>query len=240
MKQKSMRTLEPVRFDNVSIDDPFWSPRIETNRKTTIPTEYVQCKRTGQLDAWKWKPGKPKQPHIFWDSDVAKWIEAAAYDLALRPDRKLEKRVDDVVDSMAKVQMADGYLNSHYILVEPENRWTNLRDMHELYCAGHLMEAAVAYHHATGKRKFLDIMCRYADHIARTFGPKKGQKRGYPGHQEIELALVKLYRATNRRSYLNLAKFFIDERGKRPHYFDAEAKARGAAPSEYEGADYRP
>ncbi len=239
MKRKALRRLEPVPFAHVSLTDFFWSPRIETNRKKTIPAEYVQCKRTGQLDAWKWKPGKPKQPHIFWDSDVAKWIEAAAYDLALHPNRSLEKKVDDVVNAMEKVQMADGYLNSHYILVEPQNRWTNLRDRHELYCAGHLMEAAAAYYQATGKRKFFDIMCRYANHIARTFGPKKDQKRGYPGHQEIELALVKLYRATGRKSYLDLAEFFVNERGKRPHYFDLEAKARGAAPSEYRGTDYR-
>ena len=110
--------------------------------------------------------------------------------------------------------------------------------MHELYCAGHLIEAAVAYYEATGKRHFLDVMCRYADHIASIFGPKEGQKRGYPGHEEIELALVKLYRVTGQEKYLSLAQFFIDERGRRPHYFDLEAQARGEKPGAYRWADH--
>ncbi len=135
-------------------------------------------------------------------------------------------------------QQPDGYLNIHFTVVNPEGRWTNLRDLHELYCAGHLMEAAVAYYEGTGKRKLLDVMCRYADYIGTVFGPRKGQKRGYPGHEEIELALVKLYRATGEERYLALSKFFVDERGRKPHYYDREAVARGDDPKAYWASGY--
>jgi DUF1680 family protein len=225
--------LQPVPFTNVRIADRFWEPRVRTNREKTLACEYRMCKETGRIDALKvdWKPGMPKQPHIFWDSDVAKWLEAASYSLATHPDRDLEKLVDEVVDLLEKAQLPDGYLNSHYITVEPEKRWTNLRDCHELYCAGHLMEAAAAHFQTTGKRKFLDVMCRYADHIDATFGTQGGKKRGYCGHPEIELALVKLYRATGEKKYLELSRYFVDERGRQPHYYDEEAKARGEDPT---------
>jgi len=224
-----MATPGPVPLDRVEVADRFWAPRIETNRTVTLPIEHEHLKRTGRIDAWKlgWRPGDPNPPHIFWDSDVAKWLEAVAYALAARPDAELERLADALIDDIAAAQQPDGYLNVHFTVVEPEKRWTNLRDWHELYCAGHLIEAAVAYHQATGKRKLLDVLCRYADHIAAVFGPRRGQKRGYPGHEEIELALVKLYRATGQERYLKLAQFFIDERGRQPHYFDAEAAARG-------------
>ncbi len=213
---------------------------METNRVVTLPFEYKQCKDTGRIDAFKleWKPGQSNPPHIFWDSDVAKWIEAAAYSLATHPDRQLEQLVDGAIDLMAHAQQPDGYLNVHFTVVEPGKRWTNLRDWHELYCAGHLIEAAVAYYEATGKRKFLDVMRRYADHIDTVFGPRENQKRGYPGHEEIELALVKLYRATNEQRYLNLARYFIDERGQPPHYFDLEARARGEDPARFRFKSY--
>jgi uncharacterized protein len=139
MAHKSLRKLAPVPFTQVKIKDSFWAPRIETNRKVTLPIEYRHCKTTGRIAAWKWKKGEPNEPHIFWDSDVAKWIEAAAYSLASHPDSALEKQIDGIVDLMAEGQMPDGYLNSHFSRVEPSKRWTNLRDQHELYCAGHLM-----------------------------------------------------------------------------------------------------
>jgi hypothetical protein len=219
--------LTAVPFRQVAVRDAFWAPRMATNRLVTLPAEYRQMEKTGHLGAWTWKPGRPKEPHIFWDSDLAKWIEAAAYSLANHPDRKLERQVDDVVDRMARAQGKDGYLNSHFLRVEPDKRWINLRGWHELYCAGHLMEGAVAYFEATGKRKFLDVMCRYADYIGRVFGPKRGQKRGYCGHPEIELALVRLCRATGERRYLELSKYFVDERGRTPNYFEEEARKRG-------------
>jgi DUF1680 family protein len=240
MSRKSKTKLTPVSLKNVSIKGGFWEPRVRVNREVTLPIEYEQCQKTGRLDAWKlsWKPEDPNPPHIFWDSDVAKWIEAAAYSLTTHPDPELEKKVDGIIDRIAKAQQKNGYLNTHFTVVEPRKRWKNLRDWHELYCAGHLIEAAVAYHAATGKQKLLNVMCRYADYIRSVFGRGKRKKRGYPGHEEIELALVKLYRATGTRRYLNLAKFFINERGRQPHYFDIEAKARGENPSDYWAGSY--
>jgi len=224
----------------VRIHDRFWAPRQATNREVTLPLQYRILKETGRIDAFRlaWRPGEPDRPHQFWDSDVAKWIEAAGYSLATHPDPDLMARVDEVVELIAAAQQPDGYLNIYYTVVEPSKRWTNLRDMHELYCAGHLIEAAVAYYEGTGKRRLLDVMCRYADHIASVFGPGEGQRRGYPGHEEIELALVKLYRATGVERYLRLAEFFVNERGRQPHYYDAEARARGEDPGAYRFRDY--
>jgi DUF1680 family protein len=147
--------------------------------------------------------------------------------------------VDEKGEDEANAQQEDGYLNTHFTVVEPGKRWTNLLDNHELYCAGHLVEAAVAYYAATGKRVFLDVMCRYADHIDRTFGPGEGQKRGYPGHPEVELGLVKLYRATGEERYLKLSKFFVDERGRQPHYYDLEARQRGEDPKKFWARTYQ-
>ncbi len=136
---------------------------------------------------------------------MGKWIEAAGHNLA------------SYADLIEKAQQVDGYFNIFFTPVEPHNRWRNLRDLHELYCAGHLMEGAVAYFQATGKLKLLDVLSRYADPIDRMFGPNEAQKRGYCGHSEIELALVKLYRVTDERRYLTLAMHFIDARGQPPH-----------------------
>lgn len=234
MPQK-IQKLSSVPLGQVQFTDNFWAPKLETNREVTIPTVYKRCEETGRIAALKlgWKPGMPNEPHIFWDSDVAKWLESAAYCLTTHSDEKLEKKVDDLIDLIANAQHADGYLNTHFTVVKPKMRWKNLRDWHELYCAGHLMEAAVAYFDATGKRKFLDVVCKYADYIDTVFGIEPGRKRGYPGHQEIELALVKLYHATGNDRYLKLAKYFVDERGRQPHYFDIEATARGDDPKAY-------
>ncbi|MBN1581155.1 MAG: glycoside hydrolase family 127 protein, partial [Anaerolineae bacterium] len=175
-------SLAPVSFTKVDLRDAFWSPRQEINRAVTIPVAYEQSKQTGRIDAWKltWKPGDPNPPHIFWDSDVAKWLEAVGYSLALHPDAGLEALADAVIDDIAAAQHEDGYLNIHFTVVEPDKRWSNLRDWHELYCAGHLMEAAAAYYAGTGKRVLLDVLCRYADYISQVFGRGEGQKRGYP------------------------------------------------------------
>ena len=223
---RAFRVFTPVPFTAVTIDDPFWSRRLEVNREVTIPTEYDQLKQTGRIDAFRldWKQGKAPKPHIFWDSDVAKWIEAASYSLATHPDPDLDALLDEVIALIASAQQPDGYLNVYFTSVEPDAKFSDLRDAHELYCAGHLMEAAVAHYQATGKRTLLDPLCRYADHIGRMFGRAPGQKRGFPGHEEIELALVKLYHATGERRYLELSQYFVDERGSRPHYFDLETE----------------
>lgn len=233
---KNLDRYKPVKFHNVNIEDGFWAPKIRTNRERTIPAIYQQCKETGRIDVLKlqWKPGDEPVPHVFWDSDVAKWLEAACYSLALQPSPELARTVDEVVDLFVAAQQEDGYLNSYYTVVEPHKRWSDLRDGHELYCAGHLIEAAVAHFEATGSRKLLDVAVRYADHIGTVFGRKEGQKRGYCGHPEIELALVKLYRATREKKYLELSQYFVDERGRTPNYFDLEREARGGTPSYFD------
>jgi len=237
------RKLSPIPFTHVRLADQFWTPRIEVNRAATLPAEYDMLASTGRIAALdlKWKKGRPNPPHIFWDSDIAKWIEAASYSLATNPDPALDKLLDRVIAKLAKAQQPDGYLNSHYIVFEREGldrRWTNLRDNHELYCAGHLMEAAVAHYQATGKRSLLDVMRRYADYIDSVFGRGKGKLRGYCGHEEIELALVKLYHATGDARYLKLAQYFVDERGQQPHYFDVEARRRGEDPRAFWARTY--
>ena len=171
---------------------------------------------------------------IFQDSDLAKWLEAVAYSLQTHPDPELEKRADECIALLEQAQGEDGYLNTYFMLAEPGMRWTNLMEGHELYCAGHFMEAAVAYAEATGKRRFLDVMCRNADLIDQVFGPQEGKKKGYPGHEEIELGLVKLYRATGERRYLDLALYFINQRGQKPLYFVQELAERGGK-THYDG-----
>ena len=219
---KPVTRLSAVPFTRVAIEGSFWGPRRKTNCEVSVPHQYAMNQETGRIDAWRlqWKPGTEPKPHIFWDSDVAKWIESASYCLAEKRDPVMEGHIDAVVDLMAKAQMPDGYLNSHFIQVEPEKRWKNLGHWHELYCAGHLMEAAVAYAQATGKRKMLDVIVRYADHIDAWFGP--GKHDGTSGHPEVELALVKLYRATGEKRYLDLALFFLDQRGQKPSVFQRE------------------
>jgi len=159
---------------------------------------------------------------VFQDSDVAKWLEAVAYSLSTDPDESLEKQADSVIELIEKAQKPDGYLDTYFIVAKPNKEWTNLAECHELYCAGHMLEAAVAYFQATGKKKFLNVMIRFVDHIENKFGSEEGKLKGYPGHQVIELALIKLYRITGEKKYLKLAKYFVDERGQEPNYFKQE------------------
>lgn len=241
--------FRPLGVHQIGVDG-FFGTWIDTVASVTVHTLLDRCFAAGMLD--QIDPARPNpglripfqgdnstvSTQMFWDSDFGKSIEAAAYSLIRRPDPALEARIDGIVDAYARLQAEDGYLNSWYLRIEPGKRWTNLRDCHELYNAGHLIEGAVAYFQATGKRRFLDIMSRYADHIARVLGPGAGQIPGYCGHPEIELALVKLGRATGERRYLELARFFIDARGTEPHYFDIEARARGADPAAYYFGSY--
>jgi len=240
--------FSPVQFTQVTIDDAFWSPKLQINRERTIPHIYQQCLETGRIDAFgpNWQPDPEittrlswgGTPVMFWDSDVAKWLEAACYSLATHFDPQLDTLVDEVIAGIAQAQHADGYLNTWFTTVDPQNRWKNLRDWHELYCAGHMIEAGVAHYRATGKQTLLDVVCRYADYIDGIFGPELDQKHGYPGHPEIELALVKLYHATGQQRYLELSRYFVNERGRQPHYFDHEAQERGDDPATFWAKNY--
>ncbi len=242
------RSYSPLPFADVAMTGPFWRERLDTVLTRTIPSQHAKLEETGILASLKLpKPVPPltipRNKHnfttqMFWDSDVGKWIEAASYALSHRRDADIEAKIDAIVDDLARAQSPDGYLNCWYNGREPDKRWTNLRDNHELYNAGHLLEGAIAYFRATGRRRFLDVMERYLDHIAATFGRGPGQKRGYDGHQEIELALVKLYRLTGDRRRLDLAAYFIDERGRQPHYFTEEAIARGEDPAAFWAGTY--
>ena len=165
---------------------------------------------------------------VFQDSDVAKWLETVAYSLRDFPNSNLEEKADEVIALLGRAQAEDGYLNTYYLLKEPNNRWTNLRDNHELYCAGHFIEAAVAYFETTGKSEFLNIVEKYVDLIDSVFGTEEGKINGYPGHEEIELALVRLYDVTANQKYLRLAQFFIEQRGQLPNYFTKEAEKRAS------------
>jgi DUF1680 family protein len=241
MNKKSYPQAVPLRA--VSLRDGFWAGRQQINREKTIPAIYQHLVATGRLAAWDLSPNQqpPKRAKVvrmFFDSDSGKWLEAVGYSLMLHPDAALEKLADDLIDRMAKAQQPDGYLNTYFTVMETEYRWRNLRDWHEMYNAGHLIEGAVAYHQATGKRQVLDVLMRFADHIDSLFGPDEGKKRGYPGHPELELALVKLYRETHEPRYLRLAEYFINERGRQPHYFDLESRERGEDPADFWAQTY--
>ncbi len=227
--KKQTTGYNEIIWKDTNITEGFWEEIQRRILQVTLPIEYEQCLKTGRISALEcdWKPGDPYQPHFFWDSDIAKWIEAASYSLALCWDESLIEKVDKIVDSIEKAQQEDGYFNIYYTVVEPGQRFTYLKRMHELYCLGHMIEGAVAYHQVTGKTKLLDIVSRYADLLCTLFGSGEGQIRGYDGHPEIELALVKLYKTTGQQKYLTLSKFFVDERGTSPSFFEKECEQRG-------------
>jgi len=217
--------LKPVTFTEVQINDSFWLPRMETNQKVTIPFAFKKSEETGRIanfaKAGGLMPGK-FEGRRYNDSDVFKIMEGAAYSLSIHRNSKLEEYMDDLISKVAAAQEEDGYLFTTRT-IDPENpapgageeRWSNLGSSHELYNVGHMYEAAVAYFQATGKRSFLDVALKSADFIASEFGPDKRQ--GFPGHQEIEIGLVKLYRVTGDEKYMKLAKFFLDERRPERH-----------------------
>ena len=218
--------LQPVPWTWVEIADRCWQPRRETNRTVTLQLEYEINRKNGVLDAYVWDwwdPAQGNPPWRIWVGDISKWIEAACYSLGTHPDDGLAALVDHAVGCVLKGQKEDGYLYSNPL--PREWRFANLQELHELYDIGHAMEAAVARFQATGKRDMLDAMCRYADLLDATFGRGDGKMPGYDGHPEVELALVKLYRATGECRYLALAKFFVDERGREPLYFKREMEA---------------
>lgn len=234
----------PISLKNVTIKKGFWEEQQTKNRETTIPAMYNKMEETGRIHAWTLDPNREPPTHsavvhMFWDSDSGKWLEAVAYSLTTHPDPELQKIADNLIDLIESAQFEDGYLNTYFPVIAPDMKWKNLRDWHEMYNAGHLIEGAIAYFQATGQRKLLDVLTRYADHIEEQFGAEEGKKRGYPGHPELELALVKLYRETGEQKYMDLATYFINERGQQPHYFDNEMEARGERPEDFHHQTYR-
>ncbi|KAH8923655.1 glycoside hydrolase family 127 protein [Atractiella rhizophila] len=294
----------PVPFTQVTIRSNFWSPKVLAIETQTLPAIYKQLVETGRWDQSTWKPGRnrmDKKPHHFWDSDIAKWIEAVCYSLA-RPKPKrgpstiksktvshaqsssssvasnsnsdnqkgnalfnalaglgaiggsylwpgktdawqkigpveLERLVEEAIGKLESAQTKDGYLNTFYTVVEPGKRWTDTMEMHEMYCCGHLLEASLAHYTHTSSPRFLNTMLKYVDLTYKTFGPKEeGKKPAYPGHQEIELALMRLYDTLGRKEDLALVDFFIRERGKKDEngeiFWDRETRARGGVPAQ--------
>ncbi len=210
----SPQRLTAVPFTAVRVADEFWAPKLRINREVTIPHDLRLCRETGRIDNFAKAAGQMPGEFrgiYFDDSDVYKVIEGAAYSLSTHPDPTLEKQIDEIIAKIAAAQWKDGYLNSYYTLKEKDKRWTNLAAMHELYCGGHMIEAAVAHFRATGKRTLLDVACKWADHVDSIFGADK--RHDVSGHEEVELALVKLHQVTGEGRYLKLGKFFIDERG---------------------------
>ena len=212
--QDVMRQIQPVNFSQVDIQDNFWKPAINKVSTVTIPvcieqTE-VKTSRIRNFEKVAAKKGEKHEGFYFDDSDVYKALEAIAYSLKNLPDPKLEKKADEWVDKIAAAQLPDGYLNTYYTLLGLDKRWTDM-EKHEDYCAGHLIEAAVAYFNTTGKRKLLDVAIRFANHLDTTFRQKN--KHWVSGHQEIELALAKLYHTTGDKKYLDLADWYLQQRG---------------------------
>lgn len=199
------------------------------NQKRDQEADYVQpVYTTNGFCVWPENPQAPEEKFygfVFQDSDFAKWIEAVAYILQQYPDPELEAEADEAIGVVCSAQQPDGYLDTFYIINDISKRFTNLRDHHELYCLGHLIEGAVAYYQATGKKKLLDAACRYADCVAGHIGPEEGKLHGYPGHEIAEMALAKLYDVTGEEKYRDLGLYFVNERGKKPYYYDMEHPA---------------
>lgn len=230
--------MKSISFNNIKLGG-FWGRRLEINRVSTIPSVYDRFTQTGRFASFNcdWKEGMPLKPHFFWDSDIAKWIEAAAYSIELHPDSELEKIIDGVVDCIEKNQQEDGYFNVYFTVVDPEHSRFKVRDWHELYCAGHLIEAAIAYYKATGKDKFLNLMKKYVDLIEKIFVKEHSAEFDTPGHEEIELALAKLYDLTGEQKYLDICEYFIETRGTsekdknipswaKPDYYQSDVPVR--------------
>ena len=221
--------MNTVDLKKIKIQDSFWSKHVDLVRKEIIPYQWdamndriPDAEPSHSVDNFAIAAGLKEGKFygaVFQDTDVAKWLEAVGFSLAAYPDEKLENTADEVIEIIEKAQCEDGYLDTYFILEKPDMRWKNLCEGHELYTAGHLMEAAVAYYYGTGKRKLLDVATRLADLICQTFGPEEHKMHGYPGHPEVEVGLIKLYYATGNRSYLDMAKYFVDIRGVGENYF---------------------
>lgn len=228
---------KPLPLTGMQVTDRFFAPRIDLVRTQMLPyqwealndrlkdTEPSHC-----IENFRIAAGISRGEYhgmVFQDSDLYKWLEAVAYQLAVRPDLSLREAADSAIRLIMQAQTPEGYLNTYYQTHPDEKRFSNLQNNHELYCAGHLIEAAVAFAQAVGDTRLLDVARRYADLIDRVFGPEEGKLHGYPGHEIIEMALVRLFRLTGEERYLRLARYFIDQRGQAPLYFEEEARRDG-------------
>lgn len=237
MENKETTANSSVPLCQIHINDSFFNRYVKLVKEVIIPyqwevlndrledVEISHCIKNFKIAAGEAK-GK-FQGAVFQDTDVAKWLEAVGFVLSTERDEELEKLADETIELIGRAQQEDGYINTYFTIKEPNARWTNLTEGHELYTAGHLIEAAVAYYEATGKERFLNIVCKFADLLCETFGEEPEKIHGYPGHQEIELALIKLYRTTKEKKYLELADYFIRARGKGENYFLKEMNAKG-------------
>lgn len=213
INEQPLKMIEQIDFSHVKINDNFWSPRLSKHVSATLPVCIDQIEnQTGRIRNFEnAAKGEGEHSGIFFDdSDIYKALEGMAYSLINNPDPELEKKADEWIDKFAAAQQPDGYINTFYTLTGLDKRWTNM-DKHEMYCAGHMIEAGVAYYQATGKRKLLDVCIRMTDHMMSQFGP--GKRHWVPGHEEIELALVKLYQTTQEQKYLDFAYWLLEERG---------------------------
>jgi len=239
--------LHPSNIRQIEITDPLFGRYVSMIAEAILPYQWTALNGgvdISDLDQWEALNGRVTNERVsscidnfriaagekqgthsgavFQDTDAYKWLEAAAYCIQIGKGESLRQSADELIALIERAQQPDGYLNTFFTIADPAHRWKNLAEGHELYCAGHLIEAAVAYYHATGTDRLLEVAKRFADLIATVFGPEEGKCKGYPGHQEIELALVKLYRVTRESRYLELAKHFLSERGKQPNYLIAE------------------
>ena len=231
-----MSIMEPD-LHKLKISDPFLGQYQQLVRDVVIPYQWdalndriAEAEPSHAITNFRIAAGLEQGEFygmVFQDSDVAKWLEAVAWSLCQKPDAELEKTADEVIALVAAAQCDDGYLNTYFTVKAPGERWTNLAECHELYCAGHMIEAGVAWFQGTGKRNLLEVVCKLADHIDSVFGPHDSQLHGYPGHPEIELALMRLYDVTQEPRYLALVKYFVEERGTQPHFYDIEYEKRG-------------
>lgn len=231
------KKLSPFPLGKIQIEDKFWKEYMELVREHVIPYQWEalndripDAQPSHCIENFRVASGQQEgtfQGMVFQDSDVYKWLEAVAYSLTWHKDEELEKTADETIDLIGAAQQPDGYLDTYYIINGLEKGFTNLMDNHELYCFGHMTEAAVAYYRATGKRKFLDIAIKYAECIAGCLGTEEDKIPGYPGHEVAEMALAALYEVTRDEKHLKLAKYFIDQRGQAPLFFEEECKKNG-------------
>ncbi|CAH0055204.1 unnamed protein product [Clonostachys solani] len=235
--------LQDFPIDKVDITSEFWGYIQDRSRLKTVPAVIEAQRSWNHWTCLTWKEGHDVKPHQFWDSDIYKIVEAACYFLIKHPDEKMRATVEEAVTMIQGAQYDDGYINSFYTVRGINQRWTNLRDDHELYCLGHLLEATVAYETLTKSGRLLEVANKICGHLDLMFGTEPGKKRGYPGHQEVEIGLLRLHDLTKDVLPLKLAQYFITERGRRDAdgetFFDKEAFARGADPYKDMGTEHK-